>query len=484
MKRNKGITLIALIITIIIMLILCATTITVVINSGLLDKAKTAAQLTQNSIETEQEIIDDLLNSGLNGGAYIDNVLVTPPSLSSGMIPVKYDNENNVWIKTTKKDQEWYNYEDKQWANMVLSNAEFDENGILNETAPYSMFVWIPRYAYRITSGWHSSSAGEIEIVFVDKNNEDKDGNIYDTTYAVATDGIVQGQGMTDYVVHPAFNFGDDTLDGFWVGKYETSNTDCTIEEATGQYNDTDKTVQVKAGVTSWRGININNIYTVCTELNKSGNNYGLSSDDTIVDPHLIKNTEWGACAYLSKSEYGKQNREVWVNNSSNYITGSAGDSVNADTDIGTTNDYKSTQGQEASTTGNTYGIYDMSGGAFEYVAAYVDNNNENLQNGANLIDAPEKYSDIYIDGGGIANNYSNTSSRYGDAIYETSANSDSPYTSSWYNDYSYFPDTALPFIVRGGFYYAKENAGMFCFGYDIGINYAYDGFRIVIPVL
>ena len=105
MKRNKGITLIALIITIIIMLILCATTITVVINSGLLDKAKTAAQLTQNSIETEQEIIDDLLNSGLNGGAYIDNVLVTPPSLSSGMIPVKYDNENNVWIKTTKKSE-------------------------------------------------------------------------------------------------------------------------------------------------------------------------------------------------------------------------------------------------------------------------------------------------------------------------------------------------------------------------------------------
>lgn len=303
MKRNKGITLIALIITIIIMLILCATTITIVINSDLFDTAKNATQLTQNSIETEQEIIDDLLNSGLNGGAYIDNVLATPPSLSSGMFPVKYDSENNVWIKTTKKDQEWYNYEDKQWANMVLSNAEFDENGILNETAPYSMFVWIPRYAYRITSGWHSSSAGEIEIVFVDKNNEDKDGNIYDTTYAVATDGIVQGQGMTDYVVHPAFNFGDDTLDGFWVGKYETSNTDCTIEEATGQYNNADKTVQVKAGVTSWRGININNIYTVCTELNKSGNNYGLSSDDTIVDPHLIKNTEWGACAYLSKKQ-------------------------------------------------------------------------------------------------------------------------------------------------------------------------------------
>ena len=42
MKRNKGITLIALIITIIIMLILCATTITLVINSELFDTAKKA----------------------------------------------------------------------------------------------------------------------------------------------------------------------------------------------------------------------------------------------------------------------------------------------------------------------------------------------------------------------------------------------------------------------------------------------------------
>ena len=41
-----------------------------------------------------------------------------------------------------------------------------------------------------------------------------------------------------------------------------------------------------------------------------------------------MKNDEWGAVAYLSKSKYGKENEEVWINNSSSYITGSAGNSA------------------------------------------------------------------------------------------------------------------------------------------------------------
>ena len=85
-----------------------------------------------------------------------------------------------------------------------------------------------------------------------------------------------------------------------------------------------------------------------------------------------MKNDEWGAVEYLSKSKYGKQNKEVWINNSSNFITGSAGNSTNANADTGTTNDYTSAQGVKASTTGTVHGVYDMSGGAWEYIAAYV----------------------------------------------------------------------------------------------------------------
>ena len=55
-KREIGITLIALIITIIIMLILVAVSISILINSGLIGKAKEGAQLTKTSYEQEQRL--------------------------------------------------------------------------------------------------------------------------------------------------------------------------------------------------------------------------------------------------------------------------------------------------------------------------------------------------------------------------------------------------------------------------------------------
>lgn len=54
MKNQKGITLIALIITIIVMLILVAVTVAVVINSDLIGTAKNAKENTEADYEKEQ----------------------------------------------------------------------------------------------------------------------------------------------------------------------------------------------------------------------------------------------------------------------------------------------------------------------------------------------------------------------------------------------------------------------------------------------
>ena len=60
-EKNRGITLIALIITIIVMLILVAVTITMAINGGLFDYAKKAVSETKNAMEQEQEMISEIL---------------------------------------------------------------------------------------------------------------------------------------------------------------------------------------------------------------------------------------------------------------------------------------------------------------------------------------------------------------------------------------------------------------------------------------
>ena len=199
-----------------------------------------------------------------------------------------------------------------------------------------------------------------------------------------------------------------------------------------------------------------------------------------------MKNDEWGAVAYLSKSKYGKQNEEVWINNSGSYITGSAGNSASASVNTGTTNDYTSTQGVKASTTGTVYGVYDMSGGAHEYVAGYVNNGHGNLTTcGNSLVNGDEKTKNVYSKAStdNETNNYNANSSKYGDAVYETSANGRS-YT-SWYGDYSYFPNTGGPFFERGGLRTDGAYAGVFYFSVNYGgSSSSYNSFRPVLVAL
>ena len=200
----------------------------------------------------------------------------------------------------------------------------------------------------------------------------------------------------------------------------------------------------------------------------------------------MMKNDEWGAVAYLSKSKYGKQNEEVWINNSSSYITGSAGNSASASGNTGTTTDYTSTQGVKASTTGTVYGVYDMSGGAWEYVAGYVNNGNSSLTSyGSSLVNGDAKTKNVYskASSDNNTNNYNANSGKYGDAVYETSANGNSS-NGSWYGDCSYFPNTSGPFFKRGGHYNNGTVAGVFYFNGNGGVSSSSNSFRPVLVAL
>ena len=92
-----------------------------------------------------------------------------------------------------------------------------------------------------------------------------------------------------------------------------------------------------------------------------------------------------------------------------------------------------------------------MSGGAYEYVAAYINNGNSNLAtNGSSLVNADLKYKDIYAVSNQDArlDNYQANSKVYGDAMWDTSSHGDS--ASSWYSDYSYMAHVNNPWIQRG----------------------------------
>ena len=469
-KGESGITLIALVVTIVVLLILAGITISLVFSeNGIIAKAREAAEKTNQAAINEQahmnelaEYLENALNEmGENGeepnppkptlpsdGSYSEEKGVNTPNLGEGMTAIKWDKTKNDWVETDGSDQEWYDYTAKKWANAKTSDG--------------SMWVWIPRYAYSITSGYHSSSAGNIEVEFMK-------GLTNETSTGRTSFNNASGQG--NWNIHPAFNYGQ-AVSGIWVAKFEASSVQGN-GNSDSEDNVTTKTLQVKPGVSSWRYINIGNMYTVCKEYNSTLNS------------HMMKNDEWGAVAYLSKSKYGKENEEVWINNNSSYITGSAGNSAIADTDVGTTTEYTSTQGVRASTTGTVYGIYDMNGGAWEYVAGYLDNGNISLmQQGASLVNGEAKMKNVYIRGSQDTqlDNYNANSSKYGDAMYETSSGYEMK-NESWYNDFSDFPYEDGPFLKRGGGYSDCLFAGIFYFYFNAD-DYSNDSFRPVLIAL
>ena len=433
---------------------------------------------------------------------YEDNSGANEPVLADGMIPVVYNSTTGNWVKANTK-QAWHDYENGIWANAVTTSSSTYRTASPGTTIPMSsinsMWVWIPRYKYRIPSNIGSSSnvtsPPEIDVVF--ENGVETTGSTLSSCPITST---------SCYYTHPAFRNGslvykstsydqggwDEELEGIWVGKFETSGTSTTPT--------------IKPDVISLRSQTVYNQFVTSLKfaggtlsgstVSFAGNStYGLTST---TDTHMMKNTEWGAVAYLSQSEYGKMgnsnysgtNKEVYINNSSSRYTGRSGGGPAGSTPInGTYPDQSSTtrynsygfytyddylldygtntkgekvtgKGTGASTTGTIYGIYDMSGGTQEYTmgnwAGTVGSSGfttSNFPGGSSGSKYYEKYT------GTSSSSITSDKAIKGDTSYETMY---------WYYDDYGFPYASLPWSSHGGYYATTSVGGLFGFA---GVN-------------
>ena len=207
----------------------------------------------------------------------------------------------------------------------------------------------------------------------------------------------------------------------------------------------------------------------------------------------MMKNTEWGAVAYLSHSKYGI-NTEVRINNNSSMLTGyAATDSSDQSkypgtygTDSSATLPYNTSTGYKASTTGNITGIYDMSGGAWEYMASL-----RSETYGSSGFDATtlKAYNSKYYDEYNETSDTTVYSKRIlGDATgemgpfyyYPDADNSSRPHN-NWYDDYSYFVRASRPWFFRGSNYTSGILAGQFYFNNNTGVAHDNGTFRLVL---
>ena len=464
------------------------------------------SKLSSEEIEWAKELEIEGFEYGTNGNTETNVAKVNEPELLTGMTPITFDTQGEA-VNTITNDSNWYAYIDQgtyktdgktsKWANA--------------QTEDGSEWVWIPRYAYKIKNPG-TSTASEIEVIFLKGTTntyEDENGELKN---------LPEG-----YNVHPAFtnessinyaNGGwDRELTGIWVAKYEAGFAGVgdiaektTAKESdltyTGTYSNTGNIYgNIESGTTkitypvfmpnaySYNYINIGDAYAICRKIGEEGNPYGIQSNET----HLMKNSEWGAVAYLTQSKYGRNGIEITVNSKNLKGTPSK---IYAETGYGNGADdtYNTKNGQLASTTGNLYGIYDINGGTWERTAMYLNNDHNNLlANGKPMVDLDndgkiDKISNKYISIYNVGttdeslDNYNESinKKRIGEALWESSRTGNSS-NGSWFSDYSSFSYVFYPFMVRGGYYDGNTEAGAFAFYGADGSARVHYGFRAVI---
>ena len=410
------------------------------------------------------------------------------PDLVDGLIPVVYNETTSKWVKadSTNENNSWYDYTQKKWANAVLvtsvnrsvyQNAKPGEEILDNDILAF--YVWIPRYKYKVwnkdkvigTDSYNAQTTG-IDIRF--ENGTASTGTI-SCTYSFATPSSSAGSPNEtctgtngDYYTHPAFTFGDVEVNGFWIGKFELTGTSSEVT--------------ILPSVNSLRNKTVSNFNTVIQNMQNANNIYGLSTDKSLADSHMIKNMEWGAVAYLTHSAfgrcYGTNCTEVTINNCSTYVTGIGADTVSASSSSTTcttdANKYNGAKGVLASSTGNVYGVYDMSGGAWEYVMGNTSSTADSYTFSPSTSGfasswysnySNQKYVNTYANDSASSNQTAYNRARLGDATGEVVSSSGY----AWYNDSAYFPYSSVSWFVRGGVYGSGSGAGVFFFSYYFG---------------
>ncbi len=377
---------------------------------------------------------------------YKDTILAgADPILTTGLIPVVIEADGSVLKADVSSN--WYNYNEKQWANAVMISDENNRNtyndaigGTEIDASHISVYyVWIPRYEYQIWDeiqvspawGEDKTEMQEINIRFVDTNTPKK---------------TITSLG--EWYTHPAFSYNDGVstteVNGFWVNKFELTGT-----------------LSAPTSLPSSKPLRNINLSTYFSTI-KSFENLYMNNNDK-VDSHGIKNSEWSAVAYLSLSLYGK-NSEVLPNNYSSQITGCGANIGSVGGNSACLNAFGTVLSNEynSSTSGNISGVFDMSGCLWERTMGLQKNSLGEIDFASSgFTSLNPKYYDVY--------EYSTSGNQYGNSGYGQAISE----TAGWYGDFSTIPNgNTNHWTLRSGDQNSGISSGIFAFMTSSGTSY------------
>ena len=328
-KQEKGITLIALVVTIVVLLILAGVSISLVLNNnGVISRAKEA----KNQYAEEQTNVEKQLNELANG---IDEMETEIKKVDGVPIPAGF-----VYVGGTKA------------SGLVISDAAADNEKYKGQTTvgtdlQGNQFVWIPVDSiadYKRTAYSTNVETGTIDSTTNSEQIKASSSDSYYFKEALPADEKTSVE----------------TNKGFYIGRYEAGDQESTEAKTLREDGaSTINTITVKAGQAPYN-------YVTRTQAKSLAEGFSTKQKYTSVKSKLVSSYAWDtAIAFIQKtnSDYGSSSEEGNYQDSPTFTY----------TGIADTEKNKQTKENGTSTlipTGQTTAvnnIYDMGGNVWEW---------------------------------------------------------------------------------------------------------------------
>ena len=369
-KNSKGITLVALVVTIVILIILATVSINVVLGEGgLIQQAKLAKELASNSMIAEEESMNTLMQEYANIMASEPEIPDPPegPTDPTEQTPTQIDSvtKGDVFEETTKVSDASGDilYVPKGFGIATDSPNEIDDGIVITNEGNTKQFVWIPVNDASL-SNMYNTTGGEKTLLNVTtktsiySNLRQRSGDSYTITTPGSTSGIREPDVLSSYDTDSQYyqtilGYGStkamadgmvaeynttyqsiQKYDGFYIGRYEITGS---VGSPT-----------VQKGQAILTNQNWYNLYKACKNVVVAGEEYGAQST-------MIYGNQWDeVCSWLKTKGYDTDsNSASW----GNYINSTGAAATNAGT--------KHPSGYNEAWQANN--IYDLAGNCWEW---------------------------------------------------------------------------------------------------------------------
>ena len=343
MKNNKGITLVALVVTIVVLLILAGVSINLVLgNNGIIAKAKEAetksAEASQNDLK------------GMNGlVSEMEGALAGNGSTGSGSGNGNTGSGNNFVTKNTE-----VTYPDgKVWIpegfKVADDSASTVQGGVVIEDKDRNQFVWVPvatladykrtAYSTNVATEETDTATNSIKINYSSSKNSE-----------YFTEALPEDEKTSV-----------ERYKGFYIGRYEAGDKENTEAKTLRSSNDVTKTVTIKANQAPYN-------YVTRTQAVSLAEGFATKQGYK-AKTKLVSSYAWDTTiAFMQKvnSDYGSSSEE-----------GNYKDTTFSYTDITGARQTKAKNSNVLVPTGQTTpvcNIYDMGGNVFEWTTESCSN--------------------------------------------------------------------------------------------------------------